>query len=165
MKGFSNIKFLENYIKEVKDKKTGNIKIKLQDNFQTGEQKLLPFTLNPLSGSIYDGSCGLNGVTGEFYRIKTQSSVKPIFSSQNTEETLRKKLEEVFKMSENDINLFIKVFNDVMFENNSLKIIDLSFFAFVPMKYFDQTFDKINKIKKYRSGQPKMLIIMYQLPN
>lgn len=156
MKGFSDLKFHENYIKEVMDKKTGEMKLKLQDNFQTGEQKLLPFTLNPISGSAYDGSCGLNGVTGEFYRIKTQSSVEPIFSPKNTEVTLRKKLNEVFKMTENDINLFIKVFNDVMFENNTLKIIDPSFFAFVPMKYFDKTFDKVKKIKKYRSGQPKI---------
>lgn len=156
MIGFSDSKFLENYIKEIKDKKTGEIKLKLQDNFQTGLQKLLPFTLNPTSGSVYDGSCGLNGVTGEFYRIKTQSSVDPIYSSQETEETIRKRLKDDFRMSDDDIERFVKVFNDVMFENDSLNVIDLSFFAFVPMKYFDKSYDKVTKIKKYRSGQPKI---------
>lgn len=156
MKGFSDIKFLENYIKEVKDNKTGEMKPKLQDNFQTGSQKLLPFTLNPISGSVYDGSCGLNGVAGEFYRIKTHSSVEPISSPKDTEETIRKNLKDIFKMPDDDINRFVKVFNDVMFENNTLNVIDLSFFAFVPMKFFDKAFDKVTKIKKYRSGQPKM---------
>ena len=74
MIGFSDSKFLKEYIKPKKDKKTGLIKDKLEDNFQTGKQKLLPFTLNPTSGCIYDGTCGLNGVAGEFYRIKTQST-------------------------------------------------------------------------------------------
>lgn len=148
MKGFSNTKFLENYIKEVKDKKTGVIKPKIQDNFQTGSQKLLPFTLNPISGSVYDGSCGLNGVAGEFYRIKTQSSVEPIFSPKDTEETIRKNLKDIFKMPNEDIDRFVKVFNDVMFENDTLNVIDLSFFAFVPMKYFDKASDKVTKIVK-----------------
>lgn len=50
MIGFSEINFLREYIKPKKDKKTGMIKDKLEDNFQTGKQKLLPFTLNPISG-------------------------------------------------------------------------------------------------------------------
>lgn len=92
MIGFSDSKFLKEYIKPQKDKKTGLIKDKLEDNFQTGKQKLLPFTLNPTSGCVYDGTCGLNGVAGEFYRIKTQSTATPIYSPQDTEETLRKEL-------------------------------------------------------------------------
>lgn len=79
MIGFSDSKFLKEYIKPQKDKKTGLIKDKLEDNFQTGKQKLLPFTLNPTSGCVYDGTCGLNGVAGEFYRIKTQSTATPIY--------------------------------------------------------------------------------------
>ena len=104
MIGFSDTNFLREYIK----------RDKLEDNFQTGKQKLLPFTLNPISGSVYDGTCGLNGVAGEFYRIKTQSNVEPIFSPQDTEETLRKELDSKFKMPADDIERFIKVFNDVI---------------------------------------------------
>lgn len=128
MTGFSDTNFLREYIK----------RDKLEDNFQTGKQKLLPFTLNPISGSVYDGTCGLNGVTGEFYRIKTQSNVKPIYSPQDSEETLRKELGSRFNMPADDIERFIKVFNDVMFENDTLNVIDPSFFSFVPMKYFDK---------------------------
>ena len=42
MIGFSDTNFLREYIK----------RDKLEDNFQTGKQKLLPFTLNPISGSV-----------------------------------------------------------------------------------------------------------------
>ena len=146
MIGFSDTSFLREYIK----------RDKIEDNFQTGKQKLLPFTLNPISGSVYDGTCGLNGVAGEFYRIKTQSNVEPIFSPQDTEETLRKELDSKFKMPADDIERFIKVFNDVMFENDTLNVIDLSFFSFVPMKYFDKAHEKDKRVNKYKSGQPKI---------
>ncbi len=146
MIGFSDTNFLREYIK----------RDKLEDNFQTGKQKLLPFTLNPISGSVYDGTCGLNGVAGEFYRIKTQSNVEPIFSPQDTEETLRKELDRKFKMPADDIERFIKVFNDVMFENDTLNVIDPSFFSFVPMKYFDKAHEKDKRLNKYKSGQPKI---------
>lgn len=146
MIGFSYTNFLREYIKHDK----------LEDNFQTGKQKLLPFTLNPISGSVYDGTCGLNGVAGEFYRIKTLSKVEPIYTPQDTEETLRKELDSKFKMSADDIERFIKVFNDVMFENNTLNVIDLSFFSFVPMKYFDKAHEKDKRVNKYKSGQQKI---------
>ena len=111
MTRFSEKNFLDEYIIK-KDKKTGETK--LQDNFQTGKQKLLPFTLNPLSGSVYDGTCGLTGVAGEFYRIKTQATVKPIYSPQDTEETLRDELKNKFKMSEDDVEKIIKIFKSIV---------------------------------------------------
>lgn len=156
MKGFSDINFQKAYIKLKKYKKTGEMKDKLEDNFQTQKQKLLPFTTNPTSGSVYDSTCGLNGVAGEFFRIKTQSTVEPIYTPLDTEKTLRKELNDKFKMPLNDIDTFIKVFNDVMFENETLNVIDLSFFAFVPMRYFGKAYEKNPKVKKYRSGQPKI---------
>lgn len=156
MIGFSEKTFLKKYIKHKKDKKTGIIKDKLEDNFQTGKLKLLPFTLNPISGSVYDGTCGLNGVAGEFYRIKTQSTVDPIYTPQDAEETLRKELNDKFKMPADDIERFIKVFNDVMFENETLNVIDLTFFSFVPMKYFGKSYEKDKRVNKYKSGQPKI---------
>ena len=119
MKGFSKTNFLKEYIKLKIDKKDGILKDKLEDNFQTGKKKLLPFTLNPVSGSIYDGTCGLNG---EFLRLKTLSNVDPIYSPQDTEKTLREKLEDNFKMPADDIKRFIKVFNDVMFENEKMML-------------------------------------------
>lgn len=156
MIGFSETNFLREYIKPKKDKKTGLVKNKLEDNFQTGKQKLLPFTLNPVSGSVYDGTCVLNGVAGEFYRIKTQSTIDPIYTAADTEETLRKELNNKFKMPADDIERFIKVFNDVMFENETLNVIDLSFFSFVPMKYFGKAYEKDKRVNKYKSGQPKI---------
>lgn len=156
MIGFSDTNFLREYIKPSKDKKTGAIKNKIEDNFQTGKQKLLPFTLNPITGCVYDGTCGLNGVAGEFYRIQNQLNVKPIYSPIDTEEVLRKELNSKFKMPADDIERFIKVFNDVMFENDTLNVIDLSFFSFVPMKYFDKGHEKDTRYDKYRTGQPKI---------
>ena len=156
MIGFSETNFLREYIKPKKDKKTNVVKDKLEDNFQTGKQKLLPFTLNPISGSVYDGTCGLNGVAGEFYRLKTQSSVEPIYTIQDTEDTLRKELSDKYKMPADDIERFIKVFNDVMFENETLNVIDLPFFSFVPMKYFGRAYEKDKRVNKYKSGQSKI---------
>lgn len=156
MIGFSERNFLREYIKPKKDKKTDVVKDKLEDNFQTGKQKLLPFTLNPISGSVYDGTCGLNGVAGEFYRLKTQSSVEPIYTAQDTEDTLRKGLSDKYKMPADDIERFIKVFNDVMFENETLNVIDLPFFSFVPMKYFGKAYEKDKRVNKYKSGQSKI---------
>ena len=52
MIGFSDSKFLKEYIKPQKDKKTGLIKDKLEDKFQTGKQKLLPFALSHTSGDF-----------------------------------------------------------------------------------------------------------------
>jgi len=156
MIGFTDQIFLREYIKSKKDKKTGELKAKFEDNFQTGKQKLLPFTLNPVSGSVYDGTCGLIGVAGEFYRLKTRSTIGPIYSAQEADKTLRKELKDKFKMPDDDIEHFISVFNDVMFENDTLNVIDLSFFAFVPMKYFDSIHKGVKGIDKYKSGQSKM---------
>ena len=50
-------------------------------------------------------------------------------------------------MPADDINKFIKVFNDVMFENETLNVIDLSFFAFVPMRYFGKAYEKDKRVK------------------
>ena len=69
---------------------------------------------------------------------------------------MRKELDSKFKMPADDIDRFIKVFNDVMFENDTLNVIDLSFFSFVPMKYFDKAHEKDKRVNKYKSGQPKI---------
>ena len=151
MNGFSDKKFLENYFKT--DSSGGE---KMQDNFQTCDTKLLPFTLNPLSGCVYDGTCGLLGVAGEFYRLKTQSDIEPIYSVSSSKELVAKELKSKYKMPDEDIERFIKVFEDVMFEDDSVNVIDPSFFAYVPMKFFDKSSREISKLNKYRSGQPKI---------
>ena len=43
-----------------------------------------------------------------------------------------------------------------MFEDDSVNVIDPSFFAYVPMKFFDKSSREISKLNKYRSGQPKI---------
>lgn len=150
MIGLTDTKFKKEYFKD------DNGQEKLLDNFQTGNVKLLPFTLNPLSGNLYDGSCGLLGVAGEFYRIITESSVVPIKSADEAAEILKVALKEKFMMSDVDITCFIKIFKDILFENNTLNVIDAAFLAFAPMKYFEKEYDGNNSIKKYRTGQPKI---------
>lgn len=150
MIGLTDTKFKKEYFKD------DNGQEKLLDNFQTGKVKLLPFTLNPLSGNLYDGSCGLLGVAGEFYRIITESSVAPIKSADEAAEVLKVALKDKFKMSDEDIVRFISIFKDILFENNTLNVIDAAFLAFAPMKFFEKEFDGNNSIKKYRTGQPKI---------
>lgn len=150
MIGLTDAKFKKEYFKD------DNGQEKLLDNFQTGEVKLLPFTLNPLSGNLYDSSCGVLGVAGEFYRIITKSSVTAIKSADEAAESLKIALKEKFKMSDEENARFISIFKDILFENNMLNVIDAAFLAFVPMKFFEKERDGNNSIKKYRAGQPKI---------
>lgn len=129
---------------------------KLIDNFQTCDMKLLPFTLNPLSGNLYDGSCGLLGVASEFYRIVTKSTVEPIQSADEAAETLKEELKNKFKMADEDIVRFVDIFKDILFENNTLNVIDAAFLAFAPMKFYDKASKDIKSLNKYRTGQPKI---------
>ena len=151
MKGLTDTEFKQLYFK--RDEKGLE---KLVDNFQTRAVKLLPFTLNPLSGNLYDNTCGLLGVASEFYRLYTQSSVKPIESVDDTIAVLRIELKYQFKMADEDIERFIDVFTDILFENSKLNVIDPEFFAFAPMSFFDKDSKDVKKYAKYRSGQPKI---------
>lgn len=151
MKGLTDREFKRLYFKT--DEKEQE---KLVDHFQTRDVKLLPFTLNPLSGNLYDNSCGLLGVASEFYRLYTQSSVKPIESVDDMIAVLRTELKVQFKMVDEDIDRFIEVFTDILFENNKLNVIDPEFFAFAPMSFFDKGSKDIKRYAKYRSGQPKI---------
>lgn len=150
MKGLTDSEFKRLYFKTDKEQE------KLVDHFQTRDVKLLPFTSNPLSGNLYDNSCGLLGVASEFYRLYTQSSVKPIESVDDTIAVLRTELKGQFKMPDEDIDHFIEVFVDILFENNKLNVIDPEFFAFAPMSFFDKGSKDIKRYAKYRSGQPKI---------
>lgn len=167
MKGFTDRLFRERYFREEIDKE-GNKKEKIQDYFQTikpGEKKLLPFTQTP-SANLYDGNCGLIGVTGEFYRIMTQSGVKPIYTASDAIETLKGALKEKYKMADDDIERFVNLFEDIFFDNNALNVVDTSFFVFAPLKYSVGTSAESKKQhpgkENYRSGQLKLLIIMHQ---
>lgn len=150
MIGITDKKFADLYFK------SDNGQDKLTDHFQTGKVKLLPFTLNPLSGNLYDGSCGLLGVASEFYRIITQSTVEPIQSADEAADVLRVELKEKFKMADEDIVRFLEIFRDILFENNTLNVIDAAFLAFAPMKFFDKESKDIKSLNKYRTGQPKI---------
>lgn len=151
MKGLTDKIFKEVYFKQ-----DDNGNAKFVDNFQTRRIKLLPFTLNPLSGNLYDISCGLLGVASEFYRLYTKSTVKTMTSAEDASAVIKEELRAQFKMIDEDIERFIAVFQDVLFDNNKLNVIDPAFFAFAPMRFFDKDSKEIKKYNKYRSGQPKI---------
>lgn len=151
MKGLTDSEFKQLYFKT--DEKGQE---KLVDHFQTRAVKLLPFTLNPLSGNLYDNTCGLLGVASEFYRLYTKTSIKPIESEDDTIAVLRIELKSQFRMADEDIERFIKMFKDILFENHKLNVIDPEFFAFAPMSFFDKDSKDVKRYAKYRSGQPKI---------
>lgn len=151
MKGLTDSEFKLSYFKT--DEKGQE---KLVDHFQTRKVKLLPFTLNPLSGNLYDNTCGLLGVASEFYRLYTKSAVKPIDSIDDTIAVLRAELKGQCKMADDDIDRFVEVFKDILFENNKLNVIDPEFFAFAPMSFFDKQSKGIKRYNKYRAGQSKI---------
>ena len=119
----------------------------------------MPFTQTP-SANLYDGNCGLIGVTGEFYRIMTQSGVKPIYTASDAIETLKGALKEKYKMADDDIERFVNLFEDIFFDNNALNVVDTSFFVFAPLKYSVGTSAESKKQhpgkENYRSGQFKI---------
>lgn len=133
----------------------------ITDHFQGqgSDKKLYPFTQNPTT-CFFDGGCGIRGVAGEFYRLNASCPVKPIYSNADALQILEPRLRNTYKMSENDKQRFIELFNDVMFDEEALNVVDSSFFSFVPMKFFASTPEMTKKEYPrqgmYRLGQRKM---------
>ena len=108
---------------------------------------ILPFTSNP-STSNYDRTCGLRGITGEFFRRSKDKQAKAIEDfEKNAIAPVRSYLENVKHMKENQINDFIDVMTDIMYTDGALTIINPSFLKFIPLSVGTP------KSKKYEHGQ------------
>lgn len=116
------------------------------DAFRSSVQ-VLPFTSNP-STSNYDRSCGLRGITGEFFRKSKDRQTKAISDFEiNAVQPVRNYLLQQKHMKEKQADDFIEIMKDVMYSDGSLTIIDPSFLKFLPLT------DGNTKSKKYEHGQ------------
>ena len=77
---------------------------------------VLPFTSNP-STSNYDRTCGLRGITGEFFRRSKDKQAKAIENfEKNAIIPVRSYLENVKHMKEKQVDDFIDIMTDIMYE-------------------------------------------------
>ena len=116
------------------------------DAFRSSVQ-VLPFTSNP-STSNYDRSCGLRGITGEFFRKSKDRQTKAISDFENNAiQPVRNYLLQQKHMKEKQVEEFIEIMKDVMYSDGSLTIMDPSFLKFLPLT------DGNTNSKKYEHGQ------------
>ena len=108
---------------------------------------VLPFTSNP-STSNYDRTCGLRGITGEFFRRSKDKQAKAIENfEKNAIVPVRSYLENVKHMKEKQVDDFIDIMTDIMYTDGALTIINPSFLKFIPLSIGTP------KSKKYEHGQ------------
>ena len=108
---------------------------------------VLPFTSNP-STSNYDRTCGLRGITGEFFRRSKDKQAKAIEDfEKNAIIPVRSYLENVKHMKEKQVDDFIDIMTDIMYTDGALTIINPSFLKFIPLSIGTP------KSKKYEHGQ------------
>lgn len=108
---------------------------------------VLPFTSNP-STSNYDRTCGLRGITGEFFRRSKDKQAKAIEDfEKNAIGPVRTYLETVKHMKEKQVDDFIDIMTDIMYADGTLTVINPSFLKFIPLSIGTP------KSKKYEHGQ------------
>lgn len=108
---------------------------------------VLPFTSNP-STSNYDRTCGLRGITGEFFRRSKDRQAKAIEDfEKNAVIPVRSYLENVKHMKDKQIDDFVDIMTDIMYTDGALTIINPSFLKFIPLS------NGTTKSKKYEHGQ------------
>ena len=108
---------------------------------------VLPFTSNP-STSNYDRTCGLRGVTGEFFRRSKDKQAKAIEDfEKNAVYPVRSYLEKNKHMKESQIDAFVDIMTDIMYTDGALTIINPSFLKYIPLSIGSP------KSKKYEHGQ------------
>lgn len=143
--------FWDNYY----DKK----KNKLVDNWQEGI-KILPFSSNP--SSAVDRGAGIEGPTGQFFRIMGKETVAAIENPHDTEQAIESYLTKNKKMSEQQIITFMDIMKDILFINGSLNVTDTSFLKYLPIVPNDESLPEKTR-KKYKSGQTKLANLLCSL--
>lgn len=133
---------------------------KFIDNWQEGI-KLLPFNSNP--ASAVDKGCGLQGTTGEFFRIWTNDGTKAIEDFEKSAiAPISRYLSDDKKMQNDQVSEFSRMLKDIMFVNGNLNITDSSFLKYLPLVPNDEKMSDKDK-KKYNDGQRKLANYLYSM--
>ena len=121
--------------------------------------KVLPVNSETASG--YDKRCGMQGTTGEFFRMLENDGVEPI---ENFEESLIQPviryLETQQTMTEEKIKEFSLLLRDVLCVNGNLNITDVFFLKYLPLVPNDEHISPGER-KKYKKGQEKLAAYLF----
>ena len=133
---------------------------KFKDNWQEGI-KLLPFNSTP--ASAFDKQCGLQGITGEFFRLWSNDGTQPI------EDFKKSAIDPVYEylsvqkqMPKEQIDEFAEMMRDIMLVNGNLNITDSAFFKYLPLVPGDENISSSDR-KRYKSGQRKLANYLYSM--
>lgn len=132
---------------------------KFHDSFQSDTGiKLLPIVSN--TRVLFDKKCGLQGVTGEFFRKMRKIEIKSI---ENFEECVKEPVKDYLRNCKNmpsrEIDEFLRILKDVLYINGSLNITESSFLEYLPTYKDDDP--KANE--RYGNGQRKMADYLYSM--
>lgn len=131
---------------------------KLVDYFQK-TISLVP--CNSTTSSKYDKTCGIKGVSGEFFRKISGSNQKPIVDfDAGVVNPVMDFLAEEASMPEASINEFVKVLKDIFYSDGSFSVINSSFIKYVPLysSYINKTV-----ANKYIDGQKKIANFLFSM--
>lgn len=133
---------------------------KFIDNWQEGI-KLLPFNSN--SSSAFDKQCGLQGATGEFFRLWDNDGTQAIEDFDRSAVTpVSNYLTEQRQMPKDQVVEFIQMMKDIMFVNGNLNITDSAFLKYLPLVPNDERISSKDR-KKYNDGQRKLSSYLYSM--
>lgn len=133
---------------------------KFKDNWQEGI-KLLPFTSN--TASAFDKQCGLQGTTGEFFRLWSNDGAQPIEDFKETAvNPVIEYLSVQKQMPKDQIDEFTDIMKDIMLVNGNLNITDSVFLKYLPLVPDDESMSSAD-CKKYKDGQKKLANYLYSM--
>lgn len=130
---------------------------KYHDAFQ-GCIRIVPFITNA-SQSIYDKTCGVIGVTGEFFRLWQGSEEFVQNVNQDVVEPIKIYLKE--KMDVDSISKIEPIVSDIMNINDSFNVVDTSFFKYVPVATSSEQGKRLNQ--KFQRGQRRIAEYIYSM--
>ena len=129
---------------------------KFIDKFQEGI-KLIPF--DSRNASAYDKNCGLQGTTGEFFRLWLNDGSKAIDDFiDSAADPVKEYLISIKQMPLTQANEFIRMMKDIMIVDGNLNITNTNFIKFFPLVPNDERIS-IKERCKYKKNYQIMCIL------
>ncbi len=133
---------------------------KFIDKFQEGI-KILPF--DSRNASAFGKRCGLQGTTGEFFRLWIDDGTTPIEDFENSAVIpVIGYLKDIKMMPDFQIPQFIRMMKDIMLVNGHLNITDSSFLKYIPLMPNDERIQSKER-NMYKDGQRKLANFLYSM--
>lgn len=121
---------------------------------------LLPFTSNP-SSSDFDSSVPLRGITGEFFRLASDSDVLPFSEYADAEARVRDFITSQKGLKDQAVDQFCGIMNDLMNIDGRFFPVNSSFLKYAPL---ESVFKKGKYVlSKYGDGQLKIAQYLFSM--